>query len=195
VAYAVIKRGSSGNGWFAIAKEDPPFHISARQLSAWHLSEGQELDERQYQEIKRLKRRDDCQEKALSLLSMREHTTKELKEKLQARGFFGEDIDPVISQLKEEGSLDEARYAESMIRSRQRRNPEGKPLLVQRLVAKGISRDEAARAVDAAFAEQGEAFLSQAVAMARRTTSDQQKLVAKLLRKGFSWSEIKQALS
>jgi regulatory protein len=139
------------------------FHISARQLSAWHLSEGQELDERQYQEIKRLKRRDDCQEKALSLLSMREHTTKELKEKLQARGFFGEDIDPVISQLKEEGSLDEARYAES--RSVPVNGGIQKESRCWSSVwwPREISRDEAARAVDAAFAEQGEAFLSQAV--------------------------------
>ena len=195
MAYAVIKRGSSGKGWFAIAKEDPPFFISVRQFAAWDLHENQELDEAEYRRILGLKRRDDCQEKALSLLAVREHTAWELKEKLLARKFSSAQIDEVLAQLREDGSLDEARYAESMIRSRQSRNPEGKALLLERLVAKGVPREEAAKAVNAAFAEHGEAYLRVAFENVGRTTPDRNKQIQKLLRKGFSYRDVKRLFS
>lgn len=170
------------------------FFISVRQFAAWDLHENQELDEAEYRRILGLKRRDDCQEKALSLLAVREHTERELKEKLLARKFSSAQIDEVLVQLREDGSLDEARYAESMIRSRQSRNPE-KALLLERLVAKGVPREEAAKAVNAAFAEHGEAYLRVAFENVGRTTPDRNKQIQKLLRKGFSYRDVKRLFS
>ena len=46
-------------------------------------------------------------DKAIKLLSLREHTEKELRAKLEDKGFSGEDIDSTIERLKTEGYLSE----------------------------------------------------------------------------------------
>ncbi len=50
--------------------------------------------------------------KALELLTRREHTRLELRQKLYQRGFAADHIEPVLDQLVEERLLDEARFAE-----------------------------------------------------------------------------------
>lgn len=191
MAYALIKRGSSRDGLTVIAKGDPPFCITEKQLALWGLSVGQELDETQYRRIKDLKQQDDCMTKALSFLALREHTALELSQKLSARGFPKELVRQTISVLQQDGSLSEKRYAEVLVRSRQRRNPEGKSLLVQRLQAKGVSHEDACEAVEEAFEECGDAYLKQAYEEARRATGDREKLMMRLLRKGFTYQDIK----
>ena len=92
-------------------------------------------------------------DKAIKLLSLREHTEKELRAKLEDKGFSGEDIDSTIERLKTEGYLSEERFASAFIRSRLRKNPEGRPLLLSRLSEKGSPRDIAVAALDEAWEE------------------------------------------
>ena len=54
----------------------------------------------------------DAYDKALKLLSMREHTEKEIREKLKDKGFSSDEIDEAISRLLAENSLSEERFAE-----------------------------------------------------------------------------------
>lgn len=191
MAYALLKRGSSRGGFFAITKGDPPLFVSNKQLVSWHLHEGQELDEEGYRRLCQLKQADDCRNKALDLLALREHTALELRQKLTLKNYPKETIESTIASLKAEGSLSEQRYAEMLVRSRQKRNPEGKAVLMQRLQAKGVSHADAKAAVDEAWEEQGDEFLRNAWLIAERTTKDQEKLQAKLIRKGFSYGDVK----
>ena len=63
----------------------------------------------------------DAYDRALRLLSQREHTEKEIRRKLGEKGCGREEIDSAVSRLIAEGSLSEERFAESFIRSRLRR--------------------------------------------------------------------------
>ena len=67
-------------------------------------------------------RRDDVssqiKEAALRLLSYREHSQKELFNKLSAKGFNIADIQPVLQELAEQGWQSDTRYAESYTRHR-----------------------------------------------------------------------------
>jgi len=54
----------------------------------------------------------------LRLLTQREHSQKELLEKLALRGFTKEDALPVIDNLADKGWQSDVRYAESYARSR-----------------------------------------------------------------------------
>ncbi len=56
--------------------------------------------------------------RALYLLSRREHSVKELREKLKRKGAEEEIIEQVIERLLEEDWLNEGRFAESFTRSR-----------------------------------------------------------------------------
>ena len=57
-------------------------------------------------------------QKALHLLSRREHSRRELHQKLLRRGFTSEEIIPVLNTLQTDNLLSEERYIASFIRSR-----------------------------------------------------------------------------
>ena len=60
----------------------------------------------------------DCQATALRLLGRREHSYKELQNKLYARGFDTSLIDEVLTALQAENLLSDDRFAESYVRSK-----------------------------------------------------------------------------
>ena len=137
----------------------------------------------------------DAYERAIRLLAAREHTGKEIRQKLSAKGYSAEEIDSAVSKLIAERSLSEDRFADSYIRSRLRKSPEGKPLLRMRLKEKGTPSDIADSALSAAW-ERGDylrplsAYYSSLV---RRKGEEGARAV--LLRKGFRESEIREAVS
>jgi regulatory protein len=55
---------------------------------------------------------------ALRLLGRREHSARELKSKLRARGLESDDADQVVDGLAEQGWQSDDRYAEMLVRSR-----------------------------------------------------------------------------
>ncbi|MDX1812692.1 MAG: regulatory protein RecX [Gammaproteobacteria bacterium] len=55
---------------------------------------------------------------AMRLLTRREHSCQELKQKLQHKGFNADLVENVTEQLRQEGLLSDARFAESYLRSR-----------------------------------------------------------------------------
>ncbi|WP_455366829.1 regulatory protein RecX [Kaarinaea lacus] len=55
---------------------------------------------------------------AMRLLTRREHSRQELKQKLQHKGFDADLVENITDQLQEEGLLSDARFAESFLRSR-----------------------------------------------------------------------------
>jgi regulatory protein len=57
----------------------------------------------------------------LRLLTQREHSQKELLDKLALRGFGRDDVQPVIDELAEQGWQDDLRYAENYARFRIRK--------------------------------------------------------------------------
>ncbi|MGR9085615.1 MAG: regulatory protein RecX [Gammaproteobacteria bacterium] len=57
-------------------------------------------------------------EACLRLLASREHSKKELRQKMVAKGFGQEQASPVIEELVRQGWLSESRFAESFARSK-----------------------------------------------------------------------------
>jgi len=97
-----------------------------------------------------------CRSQALVYLARREHTSLELTQKLQVKGFDRSVITPVLEKLSEEDLLSEYRYALLAIEHRQRKNPEGRALLSQRLASKGeLATEYAQRAYQLALAKGG----------------------------------------
>lgn len=58
---------------------------------------------------------------ALGLLANREHSTRQLQDKLLARGYETEEIGPVLEALTREGLLSDARFVEAFVHSRRER--------------------------------------------------------------------------
>ena len=135
-----------------------------------------------------------CYDKAVSLLAIREHTEKELKAKLKAKGYSDDDISASIARLKDEKYLSEERFAASFIRSRLRKSPEGKNILLMRLMEKGSPRQVASDAVRNAWEEEAYSGPLIRYASSLIAKKGEEGTKAVLLRKGFTPSEISSCL-
>lgn len=117
-----------------------------------------------------------CRDQALVYLSMRDHNRRELVLKLKTKDYSADEIEKALDELEDEGLLREARYVQSFVRSNNRRHPEGKFLVSQRLAAKGTDREVARQVLDEIYTRE---YTSTLVAQAR----------TQILKKGKAGSE------
>lgn len=134
--------------------------------------------------------------KALDLLSRRDHSEKELEDKLRSRGGQEDDVAQVLTNLRDIGLLDDRRYARSFLLSRSGK-AWGRQRFRQELLARGLSPE----IVDEAMAEaqtdddfNPSQKLSGLIERELARGRDQQKIIASFLRRGFAYSEIRDAL-
>lgn len=132
---------------------------------------------------------------AVSLLSRRDHTVKEIKDKLTQRG-FGSYADSVAEKLAEQGYLSDARFAEMYVRELINLKNYGKKRIIQELLRKGVCRDiindtlEETDIPDDRLSE----LIERKYIRHLDTEKGVKKTVNALLRLGYSYSEIKDAL-
>lgn len=132
-------------------------------------------------------------DKAVDLLKTREHTAAELKAKLKDKGFMAGEIDDAVEKLESEGYLSDERFAEVYLRSRLRKTAEGKPILIMRLMEKGVSKALASTMVSAVWDE--EQYLPSLIRELKKLGNKygREKARQKLQQKGFTLSEIRRA--
>jgi len=95
-------------------------------------------------DIKALKKADlfqRCLNAAFRLLSFRPRSESELRERLQRRGFDGENVAAVLTKLKEQGLVDDLAFAEFWKDNRQSFSPRSQWLTRAELRQKGVAED------------------------------------------------------
>lgn len=136
----------------------------------------------------------DAYNKALKLLSMREHSIKELERKLIDKGYDKDDVNQAISKLLEKNWLSDKRFAESYIRSRLKKSPEGKPFLKARLHQTGCADDEIDDALSVAWEEKAWLLPLKGAISKREAKKGLEDAISVYKKKGFTSSEIKEAI-
>lgn len=91
----------------------------------------------------------DPRAQALKLLARREHSARELKRKLTARGISADDADAAVANATAEGWQADSRYAEMLVRSRVA-GGYGPVRIEAELEVAGVPADEIRAALDAA---------------------------------------------
>jgi regulatory protein len=135
---------------------------------------------------------------ALRLLSRREHTTAELRQKLLDREFSAEDVDATIEGLTADRLLDDRRTASAHLRTASKIKGRGRLRIQQELQARGVDRalvrevlaDLPAADETTAIAE----FLGRRRVPLQLNMADRRRLFQQLLRRGFSSDVIAKAL-
>jgi regulatory protein len=95
-----------------------------------------------------LKRQLTLRERALGLLARREHSRAELARKLRPHVVAEDDLDALLDDLERRKQLSEERYAESRANALSRKF--GAARIAQELRAKGLDKELAGRAAEAA---------------------------------------------
>jgi regulatory protein len=135
---------------------------------------------------------------ALALLGRRDYTTRELTDKLQARGFPADAIDQTLRGLTADGLLDDRRVAAAYVRTASQIKGRGRVRIAHELHARGVAKsviddvlrrlgpDEESHAI--------QAILARRRWPARPTLADRRRMFHHLLRRGFSPDVIAKAM-
>ena len=134
-------------------------------------------------------------EKAVSLLNYRAHSRKELADKLKQKTGCGEaELNNVLDRLEELGFLNDRSYAAAVVRSCARKRYGAQRALTE-LSRRGIPKELREEAL-AEMPEDGGA-LERLIRTKLKDPSDRdevRKVTAAMVRRGFSWDEIRRAM-
>ena len=189
MASAVIRRGAQGDRWKAELPDGSSFFIPPDLVLEFRLHAGMELDQETLESLCNRCEEYALRSKALELLSRREHSRKELKIKLLQRKLDPDIIDRILDDMEASGYLDDRRFASLWISQRLRKKPEGMLKLSAALASKGVSREviqEVLQDVDT-----DEALSRAAEALSRRSGMTDEKLISALMRRGFTYPQVK----
>jgi regulatory protein len=149
------------------------------------------------------KARERTMNRAIKLLAAKPRSVAELRERLLEKLWTDEGIvDDVIQRLKEYGYLNDEQYASDLALSRLRQRPQGKRRLQQTLSQKQLDKAIVEDAIKSAFEKIPEEDLITAAIEKRvrlkgrpQTREDLKKFYDHLLRRGFSYSLIREKMS
>lgn len=136
-------------------------------------------------------------ERALDLLSRREHSERELFRKLVDKGGKAADIQVLFEELRSCKYLDDLRFAENFVRFRESKSW-GRERFRHELLQRGVANELVSEVL-----EQSECFslesvnrkLAEIVSRQLSLGKDPQKIAASLMRKGFRPSDVRAALA
>lgn len=135
-------------------------------------------------------------QRALGLLTRREHSRRELEHKLVARGVERPAAQAAVEKLAEAGWQDDARFAGSLARTRAAAGYG--PLYIQaELAGHGLTRDAIAHAfgeLDADWIANARRLLARRAGPRQSDPGPSRKVAAMLLRRGFSGDQVRAAL-
>lgn len=162
--------------------------------------EGQEIDGKKLKEIEKTEAESAIYFKALRLISYRLRSEKELFDRLSKK-FKKEMVKKVINRLKKEGLLNDREFARAFIETRKRLKPKGKRLLFWELKQKGIDEEVIKEFLEKEY-NKGEELLSVMGLINKKVKTYKnlpkekraQRLIQFLLRRGFDWDVIQEAI-
>ena len=162
---------------------------------------GDEIDEEELTAFKEAAGSRRAFNSALNSLDYRDHSEREIRTKL-LRKYDADCVEEVVRKLVELDLVNDERYAENYARELYEHKKFGKMRIKSELRAKGIAADIANEAVDALFEEEEPDNIQRIVDIIgkryyNRMNDDvgRKKVFAALQRMGYSFSDIREAMS
>ena len=175
------------------------FVLYKGELSRYHIKEGEELSQENYEKIrgevlvKRAKLR------AMHLLNAMGRTESQLREKLKQGGYPEDIIDGAVAYVKSFGYVNDVNYARSFIDCRKEKK--SKKEIEMLLKNKGVSEQDIEAAMEECYEKEDSLSAIEKLMKKRHYSPDEatyeekQKFMSYLIRKGFSYDDIHHALS
>ena len=133
--------------------------------------------------------------KAVGYLARAEQSRFGLTRKLIEKKYDKKYVEAALTYLEWWGYLSDLRFATAWLNTRKINHFEGRSRLAAELAARGIARDVAGKALDEFFTENDEDELCRKAYEKLSKSKADEKLIAALLRSGFSMKQIKSIIS
>lgn len=159
---------------------------------------GDDLTHTQLDELNEAEARRRCLESALRLLSYRQRSEAELRDRLMRKQVPPEIVRDTMERLRSAGLLDDQEFAQNWMENRNQRAPRSRRLAAAELRARGVTRDVVTD-VTAAIDERDAAYR----AAERRARSlaalpyveFRQRIGGLLLRRGFNYEIVRETVN
>lgn len=158
--------------------------------------DGQEISEEEWQELTEKIFYKKAVDKCYDLLSRRDHSIKELRIKL-LRTVDENSADKAIEKMIEYGYLDDEKYAENLAKYLVEFKKMSRNHIKQEMYKKGVPSDIINNTLENIEIDNISSIVELLLTKYRtklNVEEDNKKLIASLMRKGFSYSDIKSAL-
>jgi len=170
------------------------FSLSMDQLLQFKLKKGLGLDEGQLKELVKASEEGKIRSKALEWLMMRPHSTREFKDYGYRKKIEPDLVERMIAEFTRKNYIDDYGFARWFAQSRIKKN-KSKRHVVSELASKGIDRQIAHEVVEELGDDDESLKLLIEKLRTRSRYKEEKKLIAYLIGRGFSYSEVKSALS
>lgn len=157
----------------------------------YRLKVGQEIEETTIVEIQRNSELQSCFDSALNFITATIKTEKEIVDKLVKKGYLLEIANETVEKLKNYGYIDDFDYANRYVETYKK--TQGKRLIALKLKQKGVSEEDAEKAVSSIENQSEQAYILAQKYMKNKLVDKKnlQKCYKYLLSKGFDYDECK----
>lgn len=179
---------------FADEKEIGIFH--EKTLNRLKIQDKKEYGQEYIKKFELIKKIKLAKKKAEDILSYRDHSEKELYEKL-IKHTEKEIANYVIRYMKKRGIVDDFKYATNLAQKLIFKKNKGKNLAILEITKKGINKDLARSVVlqiNCDFVEQIKTLISKKHKEKLKNYESKKKLISSLLRRGYCYSDIDSAI-
>lgn len=167
-----------------------------QELSAERLVPRETLSELELEDLADAGLAFSAEKAAVAYLGRAEHSRHLLAMKLRKKGHSEAAIARALDYLEGRNLLCDSRFAGAWLRNRSINHAEGRARLLSGLLAKGVDRATAIQALNQYFeVTDQEELLARALEKCRRLGKSKEATEKYLMRKGFSYKEIKSKIS
>ncbi len=169
--------------------------VDEMYFASLYLKDGQEISEEEYLELESTVNQRRAYNCAVSLLSRRDHSERELLHKLREKG-YSDGAEAAIEKLKISGYVDDERFCRIFAGELIRLKGYGRRRVEQELYRKGVSRETVTNILEEiAFDSEKLTDIIRRKHLSRMTDEKgRKKAVDALIRLGYSYGEIRDAL-
>lgn len=177
---------------------EPAVKIDTQVVLRTGLREGVQLSDEQLRELIQDSEKYRASEKALYLLEFRNHSQKELQDKIKRSGISQEAAKEAAEKMEEIGLLDDAAYARNLARTLFERKKYGMRRVQQELKLKGISPEIIEQVLAEFEPEDVSSVIRELLERKYPAYGEDEKVkkraVAAMLRFGYQYDDIRRAM-
>ena len=171
------------------------FSLGELELINSGLKVGQEIDQNRLNELKDTAKLDKAYDSVLNLISRRPRSVYEIQTYLKRKGYEKSQILTIVNKCEKNGLLDDAKFAESWVRSRRLLKSSSLKKLRLELRQKGIAQDIIEEVLESDETSDQDVLRELIVKKRRQSRyKDDLKLMQYLAGQGFNYGDIKEAL-
>jgi regulatory protein len=168
--------------------------------SKYGLRPAMDISEDRFLTLKNEAERRAAYDKAIELLSYREHSSRELKTKLQQKGYSASLANEILKQMIAKNYLDDRRFAKLYFRELMRQRKFGPLMIKKKMLEKGVDNKDIDSRLASVSPEEWEQIagdiLNKKMSKFRRKPENMREaMLNQLIRKGFVYDTVRNVIN